>query len=330
MGKVKNITGNKFGKLTAIKIARQDARGRAFWLCRCNCGRERVVSLNSLSTGKIKSCGNILCKPPRYKNIIGKIFGKLYVEEMLESNEKGQRLWRCTCECGREVITNTHQLVSGHTTTCGNFPCRGTKKINLTGQRFGKLVVLQEIPRKNNLIFWECQCDCGNRTQVVSGSLLCGNTKSCGCYKIEQIKKARTKHGLAYTKEYAAFKARKRFELKKALDAGWSIDMENAIRKFFVSCVVCGMTCDEHVKKYKEILHVDHVLPLSKGNGLCPGNATILCRRCNDIKHARDLDKLSEEWQFKIIHSAYHFKCFWDKTNESEFDEVYRKGKVNV
>lgn len=65
-------------------------------------------------------------------------------------------------------------------------------KINLIGQRFGRLVVISEARNKQNKRFcWECECDCGNITFAYTHSLLSGRVKSCGCYK----KKVNTKHG---------------------------------------------------------------------------------------------------------------------------------------
>ena len=54
--------------------------------------------------------------------------------------------------------------------------------IDRTGQRFGKLTVLKEAGRNNlKKVLWRCRCDCGNELSVVSGSLVTGNTTSCGC-----------------------------------------------------------------------------------------------------------------------------------------------------
>ena len=57
------------------------------------------------------------------------------------------------------------------------------RKVDLTGQRFGKLVVLGEVAErdKNKKVLWSCVCDCGTRKDVSSANLRCGNTKSCGC-----------------------------------------------------------------------------------------------------------------------------------------------------
>lgn len=57
------------------------------------------------------------------------------------------------------------------------------KPIDLTGQRFGRLVVIgRSLESKHGEATWLCQCDCGN-TSIVRGSYLRGgNTQSCGCY----------------------------------------------------------------------------------------------------------------------------------------------------
>lgn len=50
----------------------------------------------------------------------------------------------------------------------------------MVGERFGKLVVVEET-RKNNNLVWKCLCDCGNETFVGGGPLKTEHTKSCGC-----------------------------------------------------------------------------------------------------------------------------------------------------
>lgn len=54
--------------------------------------------------------------------------------------------------------------------------------IDRTGERFGKLVVIEQAGRNAlKKVLWKCVCDCGKETVVVSGSLVTGNTTSCGC-----------------------------------------------------------------------------------------------------------------------------------------------------
>ncbi|MCC9273543.1 MAG: alcohol dehydrogenase [Enterococcus aquimarinus] len=66
----------------------------------------------------------------------------------------------------------------------------GGKKTDLTGQRFGRLVVVRETnERKSGYVVWECKCDCGEISFVTSWHLRSGNTKSCGCLREEVCSK---------------------------------------------------------------------------------------------------------------------------------------------
>lgn len=56
------------------------------------------------------------------------------------------------------------------------------KLIDLTGQRFGRLVVLERAGSgKDGGALWSCVCDCGKKTTVTSRNLCRGHTQSCGC-----------------------------------------------------------------------------------------------------------------------------------------------------
>lgn len=56
--------------------------------------------------------------------------------------------------------------------------------IDLTGKRFGRLVVLKKDGTiKHGYVQWLCQCDCGNMVVVGGNRLRRNDTKSCGCYK---------------------------------------------------------------------------------------------------------------------------------------------------
>lgn len=63
MPKLKDLAGQRFGKLTAIKRYGTDRNGSATWLCKCDCGVEKVVSGHDLVWGKTKSCGCLKRKP---------------------------------------------------------------------------------------------------------------------------------------------------------------------------------------------------------------------------------------------------------------------------
>jgi len=60
-------------------------------------------------------------------------------------------------------------------------------KLNLTGQRFTRLIALHEAGKdQQGNIQWLCKCDCQNTVIVSAARLQCGNVKSCGCLRQEQ------------------------------------------------------------------------------------------------------------------------------------------------
>lgn len=77
------------------------------------------------------------------------------------------------------------------------------KQLNLTGERFGKLVVIKTAGKtKNGAYLWQCKCDCGNEIIANVGNLKNGHTKSCGCLRVDRCKTNFTKHGLEHTRLY--------------------------------------------------------------------------------------------------------------------------------
>jgi hypothetical protein len=81
------------------------------------------------------------------------------------------------------------------------------KIIDLTGKRFGRLVVLTLHPERSRLgkARWACRCDCGGESIVCTNSLRSGSTKSCGCFAREMLAilaKRNTKHGLYRSRAY--------------------------------------------------------------------------------------------------------------------------------
>ena len=76
------------------------------------------------------------------------------------------------------------------------------KKIDLTGQPFGRLIVIREAGRsKDRQVTWLCRCDCGGEVVVKAGNLRSENTQSCGCLQRERI----TTHGCWHKTWYAVY-----------------------------------------------------------------------------------------------------------------------------
>lgn len=77
---------------------------------------------------------------------------------------------------------------------------------DLTGLRYGKLVVKEWVGRSH----WICLCDCGRETRVLTANLSRGNTTSCGCLRNMLSSKRNTKHGLHQSPAYKTWHSVKR------------------------------------------------------------------------------------------------------------------------
>ena len=57
MRKMKNLKGQKFGRLTAICPVAKNNRNAVLWLCECDCGLDAIIESSSLVRGLTRSCG---------------------------------------------------------------------------------------------------------------------------------------------------------------------------------------------------------------------------------------------------------------------------------
>lgn len=155
MGKSLNLTGQRFGYLTAIKQLQEKQQRAYLWECQCDCGKICKVSTSRLRSGNTKSCG---CK--KYQGLekynekqsednrikIGTRFGKLVVIEDIGFRQQvighKRRWYKCICDCGNEKEIMGNSLKQGHVFSCGqcNFNSLGEYQI-------------QELLNKNNIIF---------------------------------------------------------------------------------------------------------------------------------------------------------------------------------
>lgn len=76
------------------------------------------------------------------------------------------------------------------------------KFIDLTGERFGRLVVLKYYRSEKYNRIWECVCDCGNVCHATTHHLRRGCTRSCGCLMMETSVSANITHGMAKSRTY--------------------------------------------------------------------------------------------------------------------------------
>lgn len=258
-------------------------------------------------------------------NLENKRFGEWRVIKKTRPNTYGNTYWLVECSCGKSRELTGRSLIYGKSTHCG---CKRTQKLSIhesqfsdfpkynfkdeTGHVYGELTPIK-ITRQNSKKewYWLCTCSCGNTTEIRGSHLRSGAVSSCGCKMYESMRKINISHNNTYTKAYKRSIARKRKNRSKALDA-WTPEMEVTLRELFPACVLCGITEQEHQEKYGTSLHVDHVRPLSRGHGLKPGNAAILCAKCNREKHDTPLNNLSADIRTTLLNSAQQFLKLWE------------------
>lgn len=190
-----DLTSDRFGRLIALFPVNIDSRSLyANWLCQCDCGNYVVRNASSLKNGTTRSCGCERYDNMRHKTInehqkyIGQRFEKLVVLDVVNAPDdlKDRRVYyKCLCDCGNIVAVRSTDLKSGKTISCGcaKRDAEAKKREDLTGKRFGKLIVTEFAYVKNQAAYWNCVCDCGNEKCAKGADLKFGHVESCGCLK---------------------------------------------------------------------------------------------------------------------------------------------------
>lgn len=195
----KNLTGQRFGLLTAIRPTDKRVQRSVIWECKCDCGNTVYASVSALEQGLKKSCGCTKKAPvafrglQRPKDMTGERYGALTVVRPTDQRQGGSVVWECLCDCGKTVFASRTDLVHHGRQSCGCIKVKketpGRKCEDLTGQRFGKLMAIELTEeKKRGRWVWRCKCDCGNTVYIDAGSLKSGNTKSCGCLRKKRYK----------------------------------------------------------------------------------------------------------------------------------------------
>lgn len=178
--------GYRVGKLTVAAPTAQRKNGYKVWSCRCDCGGEILLDTRCLQRGTIKDCGCETTVKPGQKDLTGMRFGRLVCLAPTEQRgPSGGTVWRCQCDCGKECLAVSTQLMRGFKKSCGCLSHPARK--DFVGKRFGMLTVLEYAGKRNGMHRWRCRCDCGEETVVGQTLLQSGKTKSCGCLQRTQV-----------------------------------------------------------------------------------------------------------------------------------------------
>ena len=122
-----NLIGQRFNKLIVIEKAEDyispKGKHESKWLCKCDCGNEKIIRQSDLRSGRTKSCGR--CKSylkeqntekilyNRFKDITGQTFGRLTALYRVGKNKQNNAVWHCKCQCGNETDVSLPALQNG-------------------------------------------------------------------------------------------------------------------------------------------------------------------------------------------------------------------------
>lgn len=250
----KDIAGNIFGMLTVIERVYLEDKLYSYWLCKCECGNEKILKYSNLMSGATQSCGCLKNKIID-ELMIGNKFGKLLVLER-GKNENNESYWICRCDCGNYTETRGTSLTTGQTQSCGCFQkerASETHFVDITGNKYGKLIVLQLSKEKSNGgCKWICECDCGNITIVSQGNLVSGHTSSCGCLNRRRGEDNPLFRGIRPLSNYL------RTEMCVKI---WR---DNTVKRSNYKCVITGKPYEEIHHIYPFYLMVDELLDITQ------------------------------------------------------------------
>ena len=209
-----DVTGQRFGPWLVLKRAGSTTDGKATWLCRCGCGNVLEISGKRLRGGTAIVCqrcesqrrqvtlagdaidgpqGNVEVRlrpsfeaPPlrgQPKDLTGRRFDDWTVVARAGSTKDGAATWHCRCVCGKERVIRGTQLTHQLTRGCGCARCP-----DLTGLKFGRWTVIAKAKDEGReRTFWRCRC--GKEKAIIHSTLINGESKSCGCGKVEKATK---------------------------------------------------------------------------------------------------------------------------------------------
>src|SRR5207244_3484836 len=112
-------------------------------------------------------------------------YGRLTAIRYAGSVNNSDSLWACKCDCGVEVVVRLSCLTMKRTQSCGCL-----RRDDISGQKFNRLTAIKFVGvNTRQQALWECLCECGNNCIVLATNLRKGNTRSCGCFKLDMLLK---------------------------------------------------------------------------------------------------------------------------------------------
>ena len=154
---MKNLIGQRFGRLTVIEKTNERRHGYIVWKCICDCGNEKLTYSYLLTSNQCRSCGCLhgetASKQHSHDDIIGHRFGLLTAIEKDKTHKasNGSYMIRCKCDCGKEVLVSPQNLRTHHNNSCGCL------RMSIGELKINQLLTENNIPFEQEKKFDDCK-----------------------------------------------------------------------------------------------------------------------------------------------------------------------------
>jgi hypothetical protein len=163
----------------------------------------------------------------------------------------------------------------------------GGNLIDLTGQRFGSLVVQQRVKNSQTTAAkWLCQCDCGGQKEVVRNSLVKGLTTSCGCKKFNILFKGHGQLSGCYWSRIMKGAVCRNLEWDLTIVQAWEL-----FQKQGGKCAISGLEIKlvtDYTRRHEE--HTASLDRIENSKGYTLDNVQWVHRDINMMRRAMPLD----------------------------------------
>lgn len=178
-----------------------------------------------------------------------------------------------------------------------------TRQQRLEGIKFNRLTVKEYMGKG----LWRCECECGNEVTTVSSTLKSGNTKSCGCYKLEKFVASRK--GVSPTGRLPGNDGlwnqvyRKTKKNATVRDINWELTVEDVKRLGQQQCSYCASGGSNVVKDPighgTRELRFNGIDRLDSNLGYTLNNVCACCKTCNLAKHIMGVNEFYQ-WVLRV------------------------------
>lgn len=172
--------------------------------------------------------------------------------------------------------------------------------IDMHGRRFGRWTVTKFTewhtqPCGKRKDYWACVCDCGKTAEVRGWSLREGTSKSCGCLKIENVKKAlgMGEEGLVNQ----LFRSYRQGAASRKIC--FDITIEDFKTLIYSNCAYCGVEPEPTpLGRNRLEIKKNGVDRVNNAEGYTKTNCVACCRHCNKAKGVRSAEEF-KTWIFR-------------------------------